>query len=621
MAEKTGTGTKISTASTAKRNGRCLQLRFKNDPPHLDRIEFRFDISILKPSFFQRGDQHHPLHWPGVESAISLCFLGYLDWHKSKKTGAFLFGEEPVDSTLAKQLSGAIYQGSHKIHELFYGENPKNLESEPDVTHLVFPRVPGINKSGRNKSKPIMLAISETFLPPDCVEVYWDRDDTGQPTNQLDELTDLRLLAHLIRESQGLPQIPKSQITTNVSPDTVLLSAKAQTMDSIDFVGFDTLTKMLREADGRVLKSIRDHDREFFSEEELAQEHHDLLEISLKSAGLNLPEFLARIQDLRFLERLSQTVIPQLQIRVGDVAESRFASLEFVHEGKVLISLKNVDLLWPCWCRSKISDEKTCPIHSHVRGKEVDNRFSNGLVEIHWRGFRFLWKDGREAWPPSVDAFTFINTLEQEGVFQKPADSCLDVGSGTGFLGIIASHLSENTTKIILWDWLLTPALYGQINWYRNRENTLLHTNRDYVTACPMIALFSKTVQQAWLPAPSDMVLCNPPYLPIPQKFKKLSFASTTSGTVLLEQVISNSRNLGKDVYLQFSKLAMVEARASAKDAGVRLIPVGRSPTVPCRIRDAINNPAYLEFLKQPRRGLKFENRRFTHKICAYQVV
>jgi len=559
------------------------------------------------------------LHWPDVESAISLCFLGYLDWHKSKKTGTYLFGKEPADRLLAKQLSGAIYQGTHKIHGLFYGENPKNQENEPDVTHLVFPSVPGINKSGRNKSKPLMLAISETFLPPDCVEVYWDRDDTGQPSNQLAELNDLQSLAHLIRESHGLPQIPKSQISADVSPDTVLLSAKAQTMDSMDF---EAVAGILREADGRVIKSIRDHNREFFSEKELAQEHADLLEVSLRKGGFELSEFLTKIQDIRFLERLSGTVKPHLQVQVGEIVAGRFKSICFTHDQKVLLTLKDTDLLWPCWCRAKITDAENCPIHSSKHGQEVANRFQHGMVEISWRGFRFLWKNGRESWPPSIDAFIFIETLEKAGVFRTPGNTLLDAGSGTGFLAIIAAHCIDTLAEITLWDWLLTPALYGQVNWYRNLKNDHLKTQRDYVTARTMVGLFHDQMpQQRPLAIPFDFVLCNPPYLPIPAAFKKLTFESTTTGTQLLEHVITNSARLGKNVYLQFSKLAEVEAKSAADQNKLQLLPAGPVIEIPCRIRDAINNADYLKYLQRPERGLRRKGTIYTQKIRAYKIV
>lgn len=193
-----GSGPAATPASAAKTSGRYLQLKFKGDPPVLDRIEFRFSSgSDWRPSYFQRGDEQFPLNWPDVESALSLCFLGYVDWRNGNGSGPFLFGADAVDATLAKQLSGAIYQTGHKIHELFFGENPTNKTNDPIVTHLVFPAIPGVSKSGRSRTKPLSIPVSERFLPPDCVQVFWD----CRGSDPLKEISDFRELAKRIRES------------------------------------------------------------------------------------------------------------------------------------------------------------------------------------------------------------------------------------------------------------------------------------------------------------------------------------------------------------------------------------------------------------------------------------
>jgi transcriptional regulator with XRE-family HTH domain len=104
-----------------------------------------------------------------------------------------------------------------------------------------------------------------------------------------------------------------------------------RTMDSMDF---DSLAGTLRAADERVIKSIRASNREFFSENELAQDHSDLLSASLRKGGFDLPEFIAKIQDARFLEKLSKTISPRLCVQVGEVSNGRFGSIQFVHDGQ-----------------------------------------------------------------------------------------------------------------------------------------------------------------------------------------------------------------------------------------------------------------------------------------------
>jgi hypothetical protein len=191
---------KRASDSEAKRSGRYLRLTYRGDPAYLERIEFRFNSNCIK-SYVQRGDENRPLNWRSVEWGISLCFLGYLDWQLTKKSGRFFFGSENAVAHLAKQLSGAIYQTKHGMHDLFFGMNPENLET--CVTHLVFPTVPGINKSGRSKFKPLMIAIDEHFLPPDCLQILWDRQSSGDSKLLLD-VSDIQDLYGRIRKHLAL---------------------------------------------------------------------------------------------------------------------------------------------------------------------------------------------------------------------------------------------------------------------------------------------------------------------------------------------------------------------------------------------------------------------------------
>jgi parallel beta-helix repeat protein len=183
--------------SPAKQTGRYLRLKFERKPPSLKYIGFRYSSDpAWSLRFYERGNKQNLLNWPDVERAISLCFVGYVKWAVTKSSGPYLFGSEPSAAKFAKQLSGAISQTAHDIHQLFLGFNPKKND-DPDVTHLVFPAIPGINKSGRVKGKPVWLAIDRTFLPPDCIELFWD--ELGK--EQLVGLRDIKKLANSLREA------------------------------------------------------------------------------------------------------------------------------------------------------------------------------------------------------------------------------------------------------------------------------------------------------------------------------------------------------------------------------------------------------------------------------------
>jgi tetratricopeptide (TPR) repeat protein len=199
-AESTASAKPPSGISEAKQKGRYLRLTFRGDL--LDRVEFRFAEKWVTP-YLQRGDERFPLNWPDVEVAFSLCFLDYIIWVRSKKSGVFLFGVEAADVGFAKQLSSAIYQTTHKIHQVFFGENLKGKNEEMFVTHLIFPKVPGISKSGKGKST-LALAVSNIFLPPDCIEIFWDSERTGN-SKRIDDLGTIQELAKQIRISQTPP--------------------------------------------------------------------------------------------------------------------------------------------------------------------------------------------------------------------------------------------------------------------------------------------------------------------------------------------------------------------------------------------------------------------------------
>jgi hypothetical protein len=213
------------TASAAKLSGRYLRLKFAGES--LTRIEFRFNSeSQWKPAFFERGHQQFPLNWPELEPALGLCFLGYVAAHLGEETKPFLFGTDEADSNLARVLSRAIYQTSHDIRNLFYGENPN--DSDGDVTHLVFPYVPGISKSGKSETQPFGIAVGERFLPPDCVEIFLDE------RGPLVELGDVQDLAKRIRLSLGLA--PVGRCEPPASNTVATIERDSRTEDSIGFV-------------------------------------------------------------------------------------------------------------------------------------------------------------------------------------------------------------------------------------------------------------------------------------------------------------------------------------------------------------------------------------------------
>ena len=245
--------------------------------------------------------------------------------------------------------------------------------------------------------------------------------------------------------------------------------------------------------------------------------------------------------------------------------------------------------------------------------------FKNGPVEIRWRDVRVRWRNERELWPPSVDSFAFMQDLEGEGVFQSDCRNILDLGSGTGFLGIALAKLNPNVDRLTLADWLLTPALFGAVNWGLNKKG------RERVDLSLRIGMFSDWLIEEPSASLEDVALCNPPYLPLLPGFEQFGIHTVVAGTDLLSHVIENAASLGRRVYVQFSHLAKKDADETAITNKMTLVALKSTPRmVPFRVRRAWTEmPDYFQALKEMNDGLITKPRArhpYWHLIQTYEV-
>lgn len=364
---------------------------------------------------------------------------------------------------------------------------------------------------------------------------------------------------------------------------------------------FERLAGVLRGIDKGLMRIIRDLS---VPQEEIEEAYIDLLRQRLMTRGVSLDDLIVSLNQRKTLSRIAKSrPRPDLRIDVSD----NFDRIVYSH-GTKSIPICNPTLLWECACRSK----RKCEIHSHENGQEISRRFGHGFVQIVFRGRRFYWREGPELWPPSADSFWMLNDLDNAGVLQGRYESVLDVGSGTGFLGIAVASMNLNVVRLVMTDWLLSPLLFGLVNWSINGEN------RQYVQVEGKLGLFTDSLTKAG--EKFDLIVCNPPYLPLLEEHKKLGRDSTVAGTDLLVHLIEAGHSLGKNIYLQFSHLAAPEARAAARRAKVRLRPIGPEREVPFRVPLAYGKPAYLRRLKKdrkliPKRGTSHQ---YWHKIRTY---
>lgn len=202
---------------TSPVNGRRLILKFVGaDKPELDRIEF-FCNGVPPSDFWQRGHPENNFTWTRVPQAFSILFLDYALAGLRGTSEGFVFRGENKGS-LAASLGDAIYQPKSRIHGLFV----EHLDSRAIVSRV--PRIfDGINLHGKEDGER-RIFIRKDFLPPGCIEIFWE----PRGKNRLTRLDDFQLLSRRLRESLGLPVEPALPVEPvgEGSPPESLVSAK-----------------------------------------------------------------------------------------------------------------------------------------------------------------------------------------------------------------------------------------------------------------------------------------------------------------------------------------------------------------------------------------------------------
>ncbi|QNN23350.1 methyltransferase [Planctomycetales bacterium ZRK34] len=371
---------------------------------------------------------------------------------------------------------------------------------------------------------------------------------------------------------------------------------------------FDSLIDQCRKVDQSLLPIIRDLTIE---DEMVDGAYRDLLAERLRQCGYRRDEIMDQIRNRYWLDAVSNQVPPpDLTIDIDDQMQSLVYRF-----GDVAVDIPNPQLVWDCHCDSPGTkyDSSYCPFHSSEHKDELDSRMSNGHVAFNYHGHKFYWRRGRELWPPSIDSLHMLSDLESYGLSELRCKSLLDLGAGTGFLGICATTRNPNITTLTFSDWLLTPCVYSMTNWALNRAS------RRHVTASSELGLFT------WwnkLGTPTyDIVICNPPYLPIIGDHRDLRGRSTVAGTDLLKYIICHAKEIGKQVFIQFSNLAAKDACIAEQKSGNRLQPVGDPHSVPFRVPAALERPEYLARLETLGLQLNHNHRHpYWHTVRTYLI-
>lgn len=375
------------------------------------------------------------------------------------------------------------------------------------------------------------------------------------------------------------------------------------------------LLKGLRGIDTVLLRAIRDHN--LLSPRETVHVYDTLLERHLADLRTTRRGLLSFLDEGR--ELLADTLPrPDLHITVSPVLDRITFSFDDEH-----LSIPQPKLLWDCHCETAHpvapASHNECPIHSAPTelGEKLTRLFTNGLCSIRYRDTDVLWRSAQEFFPPSVDAFSFLEDLRASSFAGKSCRSLLDLGCGTGFLGIALAQEHPSLARLVFTDWLLTPLVFATINYWRNRDRVGPIQNVQFCLA-PNLSWLEDASATPRL----DAIVCNPPYLPVLDGFEELKISSTVAGTELLEVVISQGLDVARSIALSFSHIALVEAEAAASRARRRLIPIGPRRKVPFRSSFAYGTENYMAELVRQRKLIVQGNHRhpYWHYVRSYRI-
>lgn len=311
----------------------------------------------------------------------------------------------------------------------------------------------------------------------------------------------------------------------------------------------------------------------------------------------------------------AKKVDPSLEVQVDRELE------EITYRSKMNeLTVKKPSLFWDC-NRGSLDDEKhdkTCPIHSQEDGDEIGRLFGEKIVAINYDGVEVLWVDQDDFWPPSIDAFHFTQSLRNDGLCDANIESVLDIGTGTGFLGLWLAKHNSNVKQLYMSDWLLTPLLFAGYNAWRNIKS---FSGRDVAyRLLPGIYDYWSFDGESAPVTRFDVLLCNPPYLPLPNDKMGKYHSTPVTGTELLEFVIRESHRLAKTTYISFSDLANEDIE-DCLSGDCKLEAIGEA-YVPFRITDVMKDEEVLSFLKK--RGLEEpgnKHHRYYHTVRTYKIV
>lgn len=377
-----------------------------------------------------------------------------------------------------------------------------------------------------------------------------------------------------------------------------------------------TLTGLIRKTqrlDYKLLRKVRKQSNYKVFLTSIIQLYIELVKRISKNLDIEITSTLDLLNDESFNPIISDDV------DFKAILSSNLEEITFSTFYNKTIHIKNPKLLWDCSCGLRKKEVRRCAIHGqfkkYTEATRFTKTFSRGLVKIEYGGIKILWCDHKNLWPPAIDSFHLIEDLNANGYASRNIKTVIDIGAGTGFLGIWLAKKNLNITDVHFTDWLLLPLFFS----YYNSKLNNLNCSKRYMLG----------LNTTWINKPLennfkyDLVICNPPYLP-DLGFKRLSAQSTVCGTELLTNLIKTGLSIGNEVIISFSDIALPEANEAAVGLGINLenCKIGKPHCVPFRIPIAFNQKGYMKKLQAERQLKHFPESeyKFWHYINTYKI-